>query len=168
MRITSILLIAAVTLLGPASLGFAADETPAATTEEAAPADEPADKAAGGAEAEPEAEKPAAKPSGDSAAGDAAADADVAFSGTWSVNLDDCKNEQGGDRPPLVLTPTTYDQGEAHCTFAQVKSDGGAWLAKAKCSVEGDEQEGTFKFTVAGDKLTISDDAGDRTLLRCQ
>ena len=93
--------------------------------------------------------------------------ADAPFAGTWATDIQQCGNDQGAENPPLVLTMTTYDQGEAHCTLSEVKEDGGAWKADAKCSVEGDEQEGTFTFVVDGDKLTIRDDSGERSLSRC-
>jgi hypothetical protein len=75
-----------------------------------------------------------------------------------------CQHAEGA---PLILTATSYSQGEAHCTFDSVSQDSGGWLAKAKCSVEGEDQEGTFTFVVEGDKLTIRDDSGERSLLRC-
>lgn len=92
---------------------------------------------------------------------------DFPFVGTWASDPVQCKNEQGAENPPLVLTANSYNQGEAHCAFDAVKQDAGAWLAKAKCSVEGEDQEGTFTFQVDGDKLTIRDDSGDRSLTRC-
>lgn len=93
--------------------------------------------------------------------------ADAPFAGTWATDVEQCGNDQSAEDPPLILTDTTYDQGEAHCTLSSVNEDAGAWKAKAKCSVEGDEQEGTFTFVVDGDKLTIRDDSGERSLSRC-
>ena len=97
----------------------------------------------------------------------AATAADVPFAGTWANDVHQCGNDQSSENPPLVLTETAYDQGEAHCALSSVNEDAGAWQAKAKCSVEGDEQEGTFTFVVDGDKLTIRDDSGERSLSRC-
>jgi hypothetical protein len=92
---------------------------------------------------------------------------DVPFAGTWASDVGQCKTEQSLEGAPLILTATSYNQGEAHCTFDSVSQDSGAWLAKAKCSVEGEDQEGTFTFVVDGDKLTIRDDSGERSLSRC-
>lgn len=93
--------------------------------------------------------------------------ADVPFEGTWASDAAQCPNDQSSQDAPLVLTATTYDQHEAHCKLSSVTQDQGTWSAKAKCSVEGDEQEGTFAFIVDGDKLTIRDDNGERNLSRC-
>ena len=92
---------------------------------------------------------------------------DVPFVGTWASETAQCKNDQGVEGAPLILTATSYNQGEAHCTFDSVSQDSGGWLAKAKCSVEGEDQQGTFTFVVEGDKLTIRDDSGERSLSRC-
>ncbi len=64
---------------------------------------------------------------------------DVPFAGTWASDAGQCKTDQSVEGAPLILTATSYNQGEAHCTFDSVSQDSGAWLAKAKCSVEGED-----------------------------
>jgi hypothetical protein len=96
-----------------------------------------------------------------------AARADVPFTGTWANDVKQCTIDQGAEGAPLILTESTYDQGEAHCTLEDASEADGGWQVKAKCMVEGEPQEGTFTFIVAGDKLTIRDDSGERSLQRC-
>lgn len=93
--------------------------------------------------------------------------ADVPYVGTWAAQLEQCSIEQGAEGAPLMLTQTTYDQGEAHCKFSSVAPEAGAFVAIGKCSVEGDEQDARFTLLADGDKLTIRDEAGERTLLKC-
>lgn len=93
--------------------------------------------------------------------------ADVPYAGTWAAQAEQCSIEQGAEGAPLILTQTTYDQGEAHCKFTSVAPEAGAWVAQAKCSVEGDEQEDRFTLLVDGDTLTIADSAGQRKLVKC-
>ncbi len=97
----------------------------------------------------------------------AAARADVPFAGTWASDVKQCTIDQSAEGAPLILTESTYDQSEAHCTLEDASEAEGGWQAKAKCMIEGDPQEGTFTFVVDGDKLTIHDDSGKRTLQRC-
>lgn len=94
--------------------------------------------------------------------------ADVPFAGTWASDKAQCANDQSKDEAPLILTDKTYDQHEAHCTFSSVAAKGEAWDVKARCSVEGDSQDGTFEFSVDGDTLVIADEGGRRVLTRCR
>jgi hypothetical protein len=93
--------------------------------------------------------------------------ADIAFAGTWATEPSQCANDQSKTEAPLILTATTYDQHESHCTFGSVVAKGDTWQVKAKCTVEGDSQDGEFEFTVDGDTLVISDEGGRRVLTRC-
>ncbi len=96
-----------------------------------------------------------------------AARADALFAGTWASDVKQCAIDQSADGAPLILTESTYDQGEAHCTLEDASEADGGWRTKAKCMIEGDPEEDTFTFAVDGDKLTIRDYSGKRTLQRC-
>lgn len=93
--------------------------------------------------------------------------ADVPYAGKWAAQVEQCSIEQGAEGAPLMLTQTTYDQGEAHCKFSSVAPEAGAFVAIGKCSVEGDEQDARMTLLADGDKLTIRDEAGERTLVKC-
>lgn len=86
-----------------------------------------------------------------------------AYVGTWASDPAQCRNGQEAEDAPLVMRANGYDQHEAHCTFSAIARRGTAWDVKARCRVEGNMQNETFRLEVVGNTLTIS----GRTLQRC-
>lgn len=69
----------------------------------------------------------------------------------------------------MILTPTSLDQHETHCRLTLTRNAASPWIAKAKCSVEGDQQSHTFKFSVRGDRLVVSQrGVPDTSYVRCR
>lgn len=92
---------------------------------------------------------------------------DPAYVGTWASRPSQCKVGQDMEEAPLVMKTKRYDQHEAHCAFASVAKKGKGWAVKARCTIEGDVQTISMTLTVEGDRLTIADEHGSRTLQRC-
>lgn len=98
----------------------------------------------------------------------AAADGkDSSYVGTWASQPAQCKVDQSNEKAPLIMRSNGYDQHEAHCTFSNVRKKGSTWTARAACSVQGDKQTQDLTLSVAGNRLTIRDQRGARTLTRC-
>ena len=131
---------------------------------EAAPAAQPAPEAPAEKPAEAAAEKPAeaAAP-----AADASASAEPAYVGTWADNPEQCSKPQDDDDAPMIVAKNRFDQHEAHCEFTTVSANQDEWKVSAKCSVEGDEQPDDFGMSVAEKELTMIDDIGTQTYMRC-
>ena len=93
---------------------------------------------------------------------------DRAYVGTWAAKRAQCRQGQDKQDAPLVLTRNGYDQHETHCKLGSVREQGlSMWRVAARCTVEGDAQSHSLTFTVAGNRLTIRDKHGTRTLRRC-
>jgi hypothetical protein len=100
-------------------------------------------------------------------AGDALAQS-PGYVGTWASNAKQCAIDQSMQGAPLILKRNGYDQHEAHCTFTSVTAAGAdTWRVRARCSVEGDRQNHTLTLTVKGNRLTLRDERGARTMVRC-
>ncbi|MEA2904569.1 MAG: hypothetical protein QOI12_1956 [Alphaproteobacteria bacterium] len=100
-------------------------------------------------------------------AGDAFAQAPP-YVGTWASRTAQCRVGQESQNAPLIMRRDGYDQHEAHCKFTSVRAQGPAWAVKAQCMVEGDTQNMDLVLQVSGNRLTIRDEAGARTLERCR
>lgn len=97
-----------------------------------------------------------------------AAASDLPFAGTWATNPAECEVPQDLAGAPMILTSKGYDQHETHCTFAGLTASGESqWTTKAECSVEGDSQSFDWRLSLAGSRLTITDDAGSSEYERC-
>jgi hypothetical protein len=68
----------------------------------------------------------------------------------------------------MIMRRNRYDQHETHCTFKSVRPQHPAWAVKAQCQVEGDTVDIDLVLQVTGDRLTIRDETGTRTLQRCR
>src|SRR5262245_22631682 len=91
-----------------------------------------------------------------------------AYVGTWASRPAQCRVDQSSQNAPLIMRRDGYDQHEAHCRFTSVRAQGPAWAVKARCTVEGDTQEMDLVLQVSGNRLTIRDEGGARTLERCR
>jgi hypothetical protein len=87
-----------------------------------------------------------------------------AYVGTWASDPAQCRNGQEVEDAPMIMKAKRYDQHETHCTFSSVTKRGAAWTVKARCDVEGDKQNPSFKIEVSGDTLKLD----GRTLQRCK
>jgi hypothetical protein len=90
-----------------------------------------------------------------------------AYVGTWGSQPAQCRLGQDQQDAPMIIKRDGYDQHETHCKFSSVRAKGLAWTVKAKCTVEGDTQNPTLVLRASGNRLTIRDEAGTRTLQRC-
>ena len=98
-----------------------------------------------------------------------AAAREPAYAGKWAAQPVQCRVGQDTQRAPMIVTRNGYDQHEAHCQFASVRAGAvGTWRVRARCSVEGDTQNHELTLTVAGDRLSVRDAHGARTLRRCR
>lgn len=91
-----------------------------------------------------------------------------AYVGTWGSQPAQCGLGQDQQDAPMIIKRDGYDQHETHCKFSSVRAKVPAWTVKAKCTVEGDTQNPTLVLRVSGNRLTIRDEAGTRTLQRCR
>lgn len=91
------------------------------------------------------------------------------FVGTWATSKAACRLPQGEPNAPMILTLTSLDQHETHCQLALSRNAASPWIARARCTIEGDQQNHTFKFTVRGDRLTVGERGiADKTYVRCR
>jgi hypothetical protein len=90
------------------------------------------------------------------------------YVGTWADRPAQCRLDQSSENAPIVMRRDGYDQHETHCKFTSVRAQNPAWAIKAQCMVEGDTQSIDLLLSVAGNRLTIRDEAGARTLERCR
>ena len=90
------------------------------------------------------------------------------YAGTWGSQPAQCRLGQESQDAPMVVRRDGYDQHEAHCKFSSIRAQGPTWAVKARCTVEGDTQNLALVLRVSGNRLTIRDDAGARTLQRCK
>ncbi|MGD9968720.1 MAG: hypothetical protein AB7T59_19535 [Hyphomonadaceae bacterium] len=87
-----------------------------------------------------------------------------AFVGTWAADAAGCTIGQDQMEAPHVFAADRYDQHEAHCTFSSVSETApNAWHIEGACSVEGDEQQGSWDLVVDGDTMTD----GPQRYVRC-
>jgi hypothetical protein len=91
-----------------------------------------------------------------------------AYVGTWGSQPAQCRLGQDQQDAPMIIKRDGYDQHETHCKFSSIRAKGPAWTVNAKCTVEGDTQNPTLVLRVSGNRLTIQDEAGTRTLQRCR
>ena len=91
-----------------------------------------------------------------------------AYAGTWASRPAQCHLGQESQDAPLIMTRDGYDQHETHCKFSSIRAQGPTWAVKARCMVEDDTQNLALVLRVSGNRLTIRDDAGARTLERCK
>ncbi len=91
------------------------------------------------------------------------------FVGTWGATKASCRLPQDAQGAPMILTLTSLDQHETHCQLALTRNAASPWIARAKCVVEGDQQNHTFKFTVRGDRLVVSErGVADKAYVKCR
>lgn len=91
------------------------------------------------------------------------------FIGTWGATKAACRLSQDAQGAPMILTLTSLDQHETHCQLALSRNAASPWIARAKCTVEGDQQNHTFKFTVRRNRLVVSEQGvADKTYVRCR
>ncbi len=91
-----------------------------------------------------------------------------AYVGTWASQPAQCKADQSDkENAPLIMRRNGYDQHETHCTFSNIRKRGSSWVVRSACSVEGDKQRHTLRLSVTGNRLTMRDEHGARTLRRC-
>jgi len=89
------------------------------------------------------------------------------FVGKWASQPSQCRLQQQSENAPMIVGRNGYDQHETHCKFKSVRPQMPAYAVKAQCNVEGDAQDIDFVFQIAGNRLTIRDEAGSRVLQRC-
>lgn len=78
--------------------------------------------------------------------------------GRWSLAAAPGQCARAADEPDSAATirERRFNQYEAHCDWGPMASAGvGVWRAKGRCSVEGDETKGQFRFTRLGHRLDI-------------
>jgi hypothetical protein len=89
------------------------------------------------------------------------------FVGKWASQAPQCRLGQQAENAPMIIRRDGYDQHETHCKFKSVRPQMPAYAVKAQCQVEGDTQDVDMVFQVAGNRLTIRDEAGARVLQKC-
>jgi hypothetical protein len=89
------------------------------------------------------------------------------FVGKWASQAPQCRLGQQSENAPMIIRRDGYDQHETHCKFKSVRPQMPAYAIKAQCEVEGDMQDVDLVFQVAGNRLTIRDEAGARVLQKC-
>ena len=94
--------------------------------------------------------------------------AEPSYVGVWGSNRAQCRLGQDNPNAPMAVRARSYDQHEAHCTFASVTSAGASWNVRANCSVEGDKQRTAFQLSVRGNRLIMTSGGSARTLTRCR
>jgi hypothetical protein len=91
-----------------------------------------------------------------------------AYVGTWASEPVQCRVGQEEENAPMIMRRDGYDRHETHCKFSSVSPKGAAWTVKARCMVEGNNVNISLTLSVTGNRLTIRDERGPSTYLRCR
>ncbi|MEZ5841497.1 MAG: hypothetical protein R3D02_14070 [Hyphomicrobiales bacterium] len=92
------------------------------------------------------------------------------FEGKWAAEAAWCKNKPSmTDQVPIKVSRKGIEGYESSCPFTSVTQKGGSYVARAKCSGEGETWTETYVMKVEGNKLTLTYEDGSATqYVRCK